>query len=143
MRILIHGSLGGLSEDSEILQTVILQDRLMFIMKTLSGTLQSLRSQNISRQEMKPQKILCLSTGPQEPPEDIGIVIDGVTVSQELSSVASACASPLGLMSVLYLAFPKHLQFSFEVLQEIFMPFEQQEMSPKVQNLCGRLQSLH
>uniref|UniRef100_A0A8B9RG86 Uncharacterized protein n=1 Tax=Astyanax mexicanus TaxID=7994 RepID=A0A8B9RG86_ASTMX len=70
--------------------------------------------------------------GPQEPPEDIGIVIEGVTVSQELSSVASACAPPLGLMSVLYLAFPKHLQFSFEVLQEIFMPFEQQEMSPKI-----------
>ncbi|XP_049333152.1 uncharacterized protein LOC125804583 isoform X1 [Astyanax mexicanus] len=35
--ILIHGSLGGLPEFSEILQMVILQDKLMFIVKTLSG----------------------------------------------------------------------------------------------------------
>lgn len=35
--ILIHGSLGGLPEFSEIIQMVILQDKLMFIVKKLSG----------------------------------------------------------------------------------------------------------
>lgn len=35
--ILIHGSLGGLPEFSEIIQMVILQDKLFFIVKKLSG----------------------------------------------------------------------------------------------------------
>uniref|UniRef100_A0A3B1IFF3 Uncharacterized protein n=1 Tax=Astyanax mexicanus TaxID=7994 RepID=A0A3B1IFF3_ASTMX len=77
--------------------------------------------------------------GAQEPPEDVGIVIEGVTVLHELSSVASACALLLGLIYVLNLAYPKPLRFSFEVLQKIIMQLEQQKMSPKVQNLCVRL----
>lgn len=35
--ILIYGSLGGLPEFCEILQMVILQDKLIFIVKRLSG----------------------------------------------------------------------------------------------------------
>ena len=35
--ILIHGSLGGLPEFAEIIQMVILQDKLIFIVKKLSG----------------------------------------------------------------------------------------------------------
>ncbi|KAI4901718.1 hypothetical protein NFI96_000203 [Prochilodus magdalenae] len=38
--------------------------------------------------------------GLQEPPEDIGLVIEGVTVLRELSSVASACALLLASESV-------------------------------------------
>ena len=79
--------------------------------------------------------------GLQEPPEDIGIVIKGMKVLHGLTSVASACALLLGLLYALNLAYPKPLHFTFEVLQKIIMHLEQHKMSPKVQNLYGRLQS--
>ncbi|XP_032417683.1 uncharacterized protein LOC116719306 [Xiphophorus hellerii] len=79
--------------------------------------------------------------GLKEPPEDIGIVIEGVEVLQDLTSVASACALLLGLIYSLNLAYPKALRFTFEVFQKIFMQLEQHKMSPKVQNLFGRLQT--
>ena len=44
--------------------------------------------------------------GPQEPPEDIGIVIEGVKVLHGLTSVASACALLLGLLYALTLLIP-------------------------------------
>uniref|UniRef100_A0A8C3AW90 Uncharacterized protein n=1 Tax=Cyclopterus lumpus TaxID=8103 RepID=A0A8C3AW90_CYCLU len=79
--------------------------------------------------------------GLQELPEDIGIVIEGVQVLHGLTSVASACALLLGLIYALNLSNPKPLHFTFEVLQKIIMHLEQQKMSPKVQNLYGRLQN--
>ncbi|XP_028461691.1 uncharacterized protein LOC114573615 [Perca flavescens] len=69
--------------------------------------------------------------GLQEPPEDIGIVIEGVEVLHELTSVASACALLLGLIYALNLAYPKPFRFTFEVLQKIFMQLDQHKMSPK------------
>ncbi|XP_035857795.1 uncharacterized protein LOC116054844 isoform X4 [Sander lucioperca] len=77
----------------------------------------------------------------QEPPEDIGIVIEGVEVLHELTSVASACALLLGLIYALNLAYPKPFRFTFEVLQKIFMQLDQHKMSPKVHNLYSKLQS--
>lgn len=79
--------------------------------------------------------------GLKEPPEDIGIVIEGVEVLHDLTSVASACALLLGLIYALNLAYPKALRFTFEVFQKIFMQLEQHKMSPEVQNLFGRLQT--
>ncbi|XP_066529235.1 uncharacterized protein [Hoplias malabaricus] len=79
--------------------------------------------------------------GLKEPPEDIGIVIEGVEVLHDLTSVASACALLLGLIYALNLAYPKALRFTFEVFQKIFMKLEEHKMSPKVQNLFGRLQT--
>ena len=75
---------------------------------------------------------------PQEPPEDMGIVIEGVKVLYGLTSVASACALLLGLLYALNLAYPKPLRFTFEVLQKIIMQLDQHKMSPKVQNLDER-----
>uniref|UniRef100_A0A3B4V0F7 Uncharacterized protein n=1 Tax=Seriola dumerili TaxID=41447 RepID=A0A3B4V0F7_SERDU len=60
--------------------------------------------------------------GLQEPPEDIGIVIEGVEVLHELTSVASACALLLGLIYALNL-------------------LDQHKMSPKVHNLYSKPQS--
>lgn len=81
--------------------------------------------------------------GLQEPPEDIGIVIEGAlhVVLHELTLVASACALLLGLIYALNLAYPKPFRFTFEVLQKIFMQLDQHKMSPKVHNLYGKLQS--
>ncbi|KAK9528082.1 hypothetical protein VZT92_014576 [Zoarces viviparus] len=78
--------------------------------------------------------------GLQEPPEDIGI--EGMEMLHELTSVASACALLLGLIYGLNLSYPKPLHFTFEVLQKIIMQLEPHKMSPKVQSLYGRLQSL-
>ena len=79
--------------------------------------------------------------GLQEPPEDIGIVIEGVPVLNELNSAASACALLLSFIFALNLAYPKPLCFTFEVLQKIILRLEQHKMSPKVHNQFGRLQS--
>ena len=51
---------------------------------------------------------VCRKVGerPQEPPEDIGIVIEGVKVLHGLTSVASACALLLGLLYALTLLIP-------------------------------------
>ena len=76
-----------------------------------------------------------------EPPVDIGIVIEGVEVLHELTSVASACALLLGLIYALNLAYPKPFRFTFEVLQKIFMQLDQHKMSPKIQHLCNKLKS--
>uniref|UniRef100_A0A3Q2C765 Uncharacterized protein n=1 Tax=Cyprinodon variegatus TaxID=28743 RepID=A0A3Q2C765_CYPVA len=79
--------------------------------------------------------------GLKEPPEDIGIVIEGVEVLHDLTSVASACALLMGLIYSLNRAYPKALCFTFEMLQNIFMQLEQHKMSPKVQTLFGRLRT--
>jgi len=79
--------------------------------------------------------------GLQEPPADIGIIIEGVEVLNELPSVASACALLLGLVYALNIAYPNPLHFTFEVLQKIIMQLDQHKMSAKVQSLYGRLQS--
>ena len=79
--------------------------------------------------------------GLQQPPEDIGIVIEGVEVLHELTSVASACALLLGLIYTLNLAYPKPLRFTIEVLQKVIMQLDQHKMSPKLHNLHSKLQN--
>lgn len=77
--------------------------------------------------------------GPKHPPDDIGVVIKGVEVVNELTSVASACAILLCLIYALDLSYPKTLHFTFEVFQEILVQLNQHKMSPKVQSLCCEL----
>ncbi|KAI3370896.1 hypothetical protein L3Q82_007405 [Scortum barcoo] len=81
--------------------------------------------------------------GLQEPPADIGIVIEGMEVLHDLTSVASACAHLLGLVYILNLAYPKPPRFTFEVFQKVFMQLDPHKMSYKVQSLYGRLHILH
>ncbi|KAF3853052.1 hypothetical protein F7725_013740 [Dissostichus mawsoni] len=69
--------------------------------------------------------------GLQEPLADIGIIIEGVEVLNELPSVVSACALLLGLLYALNIAYPKPLHFTFEVLQKIIMQLDQHKMSAK------------
>lgn len=74
------------------------------------------------------------------PPEDIGLIIDGVEVLSELSSVASACAMLFGLIYTLNLSYPVELKYTFETFQKIVMDIESRQMSRRVQNLCVKLQ---
>lgn len=75
-------------------------------------------------------------------PVEIGIIIDGVEVLSELSSVASACAMLFGLIYSLDLKYPDELKYSFETFQKIVMDIESRKMSKRVQNLAAKLQDL-
>lgn len=57
-------------------------------------------------------------------PEDIGIVLEGQQVLQDLDSIALAVAMLFGLMYVLNPNYPDDLKYSFEVLQKIVMELE-------------------
>ncbi|TKS65908.1 hypothetical protein D9C73_028117 [Collichthys lucidus] len=50
------------------------------------------------------------------PPADVGIVIEGVEVLQDLRDVASACALLMGVIYAMNLSYPKELKTLFEVL---------------------------
>ncbi|KAJ8364926.1 hypothetical protein SKAU_G00137570 [Synaphobranchus kaupii] len=70
--------------------------------------------------------------GPLCEPVEIGIIIDGVEVLSELSSVASACAMLFGLIYSLDLKYPDELKYSFETFQKIVMDIESRKMSKRV-----------
>lgn len=80
--------------------------------------------------------------GPLCEPVEIGIIIDGVEVLSELSSVASACAMLFGLIYSLDLKYPDELKYSFETFQKIVMDIESRKMSKRIQNLAAKLQDL-
>lgn len=56
-----------------------------------------------------------------DPPEDIGIIIEGVEVLGGLGDVASGCALPLGLIYSLNLNYPKDLRYTFEFIHKVLM----------------------
>ncbi|KAL7868433.1 hypothetical protein SRHO_G00098170 [Serrasalmus rhombeus] len=73
----------------------------------------------------------------QEP--DIGIVLEGQVVLQELDNVALATAMLFGLMYALNLNYPPELKYTFEVLQKVVMELEGTTLSKKAQTLKNRL----
>ncbi|RVE65645.1 hypothetical protein OJAV_G00118470 [Oryzias javanicus] len=72
-------------------------------------------------------------------PEDIGIIIEGVTVLEELKDVASAYALLFGLMYDLNLSYPPDLKYTFEFIQKVLMELEPRQLSTKVQVLKNKL----
>lgn len=72
-------------------------------------------------------------------PDDIGIVLEGLPVLQDLDSVALAVAMLFGLMYVINLNYPDDLRYSFEAFQKIVMELEGTVLSKKVQVLKNRL----
>lgn len=72
-------------------------------------------------------------------PDDIGIVLEGLQVLQDLDSIALAVAMLFGLMYALNLNYPDDLKYSFEALQKIVMELEGTVLSKKVQVLKNRL----
>ncbi|XP_062868186.1 uncharacterized protein LOC134330846 [Trichomycterus rosablanca] len=72
-------------------------------------------------------------------PDDIGIVLEGQVVLQELDNVALASAMLFGLMYSLNLNYPPELKYIFEVLQKVVMELEGNTLSKKVQVLKNRL----
>lgn len=72
-------------------------------------------------------------------PDDIGIVIEGQVVLQELDNFPLAVAMLFGLIYTLNLDYPRDLKYTFEVLQKIIMELEGTTLSKKAQVLKNRL----
>lgn len=51
--------------------------------------------------------------------EDIGIVLEGIKVLQNLDNVTLAVAMLFGLMYALNLSYPADLRYTFEVIQDL------------------------
>uniref|UniRef100_A0A8C7XNI8 Uncharacterized protein n=1 Tax=Oryzias sinensis TaxID=183150 RepID=A0A8C7XNI8_9TELE len=64
--------------------------------------------------------------------KDIGVVLEGIKVLQNLENVPMAVAMLFGLMYALNLSYPQNLRYTFEVLQKIIMELNEGELSNKV-----------
>uniref|UniRef100_A0A3P9K7A5 Uncharacterized protein n=1 Tax=Oryzias latipes TaxID=8090 RepID=A0A3P9K7A5_ORYLA len=71
--------------------------------------------------------------------KDIGVVLEGIKVLQNLENVPMAVAMLFGLMYALNLSYPQNLRYTFEVLQKIIMELNEGELSNKVRALKNRL----
>ncbi|ROJ66248.1 Transcription initiation factor TFIID subunit 6 [Anabarilius grahami] len=76
---------------------------------------------------------------PFQPPHQVGIVIEGVKVLNDVPSVPHACAMLFGHIYVLNLSYPSELKNTFEALQKIFMEVEPKKMARKVFSLSVKL----
>ena len=71
--------------------------------------------------------------------EDIGIILEGQQVLQDVDNVPLAVALLFGLIYALNLNYPDGLKHTFEVLQKIVMELEGTMLSRKVQVLKNKL----
>ena len=71
--------------------------------------------------------------------EDIGIVLEGIKVLQDLDNVALAVSMLFGLMYVLNLNYPAELRYTFEVIQKIWLELDGSKLSNKALALKNRL----
>uniref|UniRef100_A0A3B3S4F1 Uncharacterized protein n=1 Tax=Paramormyrops kingsleyae TaxID=1676925 RepID=A0A3B3S4F1_9TELE len=83
--------------------------------------------------------IRCEGAEARDSYQDVGIIVEGLTVLQNLRSVAHACALMLGLAYALNLAYPDGLKYTFEVLQKLLLELEPTRLSKKVQVLKNKL----
>ncbi|XP_066564929.1 sterile alpha motif domain-containing protein 3 [Amia ocellicauda] len=72
-------------------------------------------------------------------PADVGVLIEGVEVLQDLGNIALACAMLFGVIYTLNLSYPQYLKCTFEVLQKVLMNLDGQRLSPKAQALKNKL----
>ena len=70
-----------------------------------------------------------------DPPEDVGIIVEGVTVLKDLEDIASATALLFGVIYVLNLSYPSDLRYTFEFLQKVLMGIDNHRLSNKIQVL--------
>lgn len=72
-------------------------------------------------------------------PQDIGIIIDGVEVLNELPSVTVGVVMLFGLCYALNMEYPQGFRFTFEALQKILMELGSNKMTSKIRKLNGEL----
>ncbi|XP_026006945.1 uncharacterized protein LOC113011612 isoform X6 [Astatotilapia calliptera] len=76
---------------------------------------------------------------PEDDPEDIGVLIEGVEALTDLGNIAQACALLFGLIYCLNLSYPPELKCTFEVLQKILLNLDGQKLSSKARFLKNKL----
>ncbi|KAF6730387.1 hypothetical protein FQA47_022563 [Oryzias melastigma] len=75
----------------------------------------------------------------REDPEDVGIIIEGVIILQDLHDNATAFHLLFGLMYVLNLSYPRELRYIFEFCQKVLMELDAKKVSNKIQVLKQKL----
>uniref|UniRef100_A0A3P8TRC5 Uncharacterized protein n=1 Tax=Amphiprion percula TaxID=161767 RepID=A0A3P8TRC5_AMPPE len=68
-------------------------------------------------------------------PEDVRIILEGVTELDELTNVPFAVAVLLALVYALNLSYPLELKYTNKALQKIIMELQGNKLSAKVQTL--------
>ena len=68
--------------------------------------------------------IYVLKDTPDAQPEDIGIVLEGNKVLEDLDSVGLAVAMLFGLFYAMNIDYPSDLKYTFEVVQSVLMDLE-------------------
>ncbi|KAI2646602.1 Zinc finger protein 532 [Labeo rohita] len=63
-------------------------------------------------------------------PGDVGVVLQGLAVLQNLQSITHGCAMLLGLIYALNLNYPKDLKCTFEAFQKILTELDSAKLSP-------------
>uniref|UniRef100_A0A1A8P6D2 Uncharacterized protein n=1 Tax=Nothobranchius rachovii TaxID=451742 RepID=A0A1A8P6D2_9TELE len=66
---------------------------------------------------------------------DVGIIIEGMVILQDLDNVALATAMLFGLFYSLNMTCPSQLRYTFGVLQKMVMELHATQLSRKAQNL--------
>ncbi|CAI5642295.1 unnamed protein product [Oreochromis niloticus] len=70
---------------------------------------------------------------------DVGIIIEGVVVLNDLDNVAIAVAMLFGLLYSVNMSYPSQLRYTFEVIQKVVMGLDATELSRKAQNFKTKL----
>ncbi|XP_060716492.1 uncharacterized protein LOC132839498 isoform X2 [Tachysurus vachellii] len=70
---------------------------------------------------------------------DVGVVLEGHKVLQNLCSVPYAAAMLMGLIYGLNLSYPPELRYTFEALQKLILGLDGNKLSNKVQTLKSKL----
>lgn len=71
--------------------------------------------------------------------DNVGIILEGQIVIQELDNVPLAVALLFGLLYALNMDYPRQLRYTFEVLQKVVMELDGATLSKKAQVLKNRL----
>lgn len=72
---------------------------------------------------------------PSDDPENVGIILEGVEVLDNLGSIPFAVAMLLALVYALNPSYPPELKYTFAALQKIIMELDENKLSAKVQAL--------
>ncbi|KAJ4944551.1 hypothetical protein JOQ06_013094 [Pogonophryne albipinna] len=72
-------------------------------------------------------------------PEDVGIVIEGNIVMDNLGSVIVGFVMLLGLIYALDLSFPDNLKHTFEFMQKVVMNLDGHKLNGKIESLKIKL----
>uniref|UniRef100_A0A672FMJ4 Uncharacterized protein n=1 Tax=Salarias fasciatus TaxID=181472 RepID=A0A672FMJ4_SALFA len=70
---------------------------------------------------------------------DVGVIIEGVVVLQDLDNVALATEMVFGLFYSLNMCYPSQLRYTLEVIQKVLMELDATQLSRKAQNLKTKL----